>query len=246
MRVMVNFDMSGHGLRTTRFAVALAVMLGQRLALRIPMGYRPDEFAEALREKFKIDLGKVDVFSSAAVAALPAEENAIYVSHKTREIAQEQAPKGAHILCTHGEDGSRTLHEGLRIAVPFGDTSSAKQAMLVAIVLVTRAKSGVIMLMHTTYHNPSIESADPREHMNSSARLVERNLLEMAASSNVRTESHVGEAPDLVNFVIETAIETSCDIIVTARGEALSGGYAEQIEIQSNMPVLIVAKAVAS
>lgn len=249
MKIIGDFNMSNNSLRALRFAAALAGMLDTSFLLRTPPGYRKEDFVPVLREQIGLNPEKFDVYSGATIHPLPdREEEYIYVTNSPLVTARTHVPSGTHILCTHGEDGTRTFKSALRLALPFGDGESALQAMKIALQLLHKAKRGKASAFHTTYPNPEVESNDAQDHLTENALHIKCTLMKMARDANIELDVEVAMADDVSNYVLEAAPKADCDMIVISEGgdDSLGDGYADQIEAQSHLPVLVIAKKVQS
>ena len=247
MKIVVPFNMSPGGMHAMNFAWIFAASMVALPTLIVPAGEREDAVVPVIEEQLGQNPGNFDYASSAAAKLLGINgEEVIFVSSESFETTQAEAPQGAHLFLTQGENGTRTFGEKPRIAVPFGDGESALESMRLALLLIKKMQAGEIVLMHTTYPNQEVASDDPREHMKEEAQILETRLLSLAREAGVRVETKVDMADDLVHFVIMTAIECECTFIIVAEGSPLAGGYAEQIAVQANLPVLVIRKEVVS
>lgn len=243
MKIVTQLKMRGGKASAARFAGLLAMLGGHDFALGIPSGHEPEELHEVVRDLIGIEPDDITMVDSSTVMGLSGGNEIVFVTGETLAIARTQAPQGASILCTHGEDGHRTFGGSeFAVAVPFGDGDSALESMRLALSLTEPLRGGKIVLMHTTYLKAGCTSQDPRAHMNEGARRIEARLIEEAERVGVPCETHIGMHDSLVGFVLETAVHTGCYIIVTAPDGALHGSYADQIEQHAHLPVLVAAR----
>lgn len=111
----------------------------------------------------------------------------------------------------------------LKLLVPFGNGPSASAALESAARLAQRLGAEVI-LYHTTWREPKVVSTDPRDHMCTLARDLERKLLGRTSAFGLKVTSVVEMVDDVAEGLVRAAYAHGCCLIVMARSPHILRG----------------------
>lgn len=143
---------------------------------------------------------------------------------------------------------TNVLRVGGTILVPFGDGDSGLISANLAIPL-AKATTLEIMFYHTTWHNSSVESDAPEDHMCRQAVDHHELLGRLATEAGVRHGIEVEMSDDVVMGMLNCALNGGVDVvepnpvnmIVMAHGiNTYIGSYVEKALSVSATPILVV------
>ena len=127
------------------------------------------------------------------------------------------------------------------ILVPFGDGQSVMPAAEIAFDLAQNLGLPVV-LYHTTWTVPGLNTTDPKEHTCASAQALLKTLQTMAEQSGVECSVVVETADDVVEGLLHCALRQSARLIVMSRSAKTTiGCYVSQTLRKTPIPLLAIA-----
>ena len=158
-----------------------------------------------------------------------------------------------HVTCTPRSDyahvprlspaGETALFRTTKGAlfIPLGDGPSGLTGARYGVAMAKRLKSNVIF-WHTTWRNPDVDSQDPRAHICDTAEKIILQAEQIAREACVESKVHIECAPNLVEGLVTTALESGASLIVMADGgHKVFGSYTERVrERNCPIPMLVV------
>lgn len=234
MQIQTAFNLSRKGLMAMGYAADLAGRLPEsELVVVCRAGDDPERVRKFLNGQIARSATMTLRLYDENSARQPVLTDTILVSHQaTRPTA------AAHVLYTVDE---RRIRNGqVRVCFPFGSGTTGPYDAALAYLLAQKLKAEIV-LAHTTWRNPECASERASDHMHRGAVEVLERLTAEAEKYGLKTMVHIATAEDVPRFIVETANDLGCQLIVMARRhQTLRGGYVDEVMRLTNVPVLSI------
>jgi hypothetical protein len=146
-----------------------------------------------------------------------------------------------HQLFPFGEPALTRRFQGSLLA-PFGNSESGYYTIDRAVPLAAALRLE-LLLYHTTWANPDIESLNPVDHMCEEAKVLLVYAQDLARQQKVPTRTVVELAPDVVEGLVRTALLQEVNLIVMAKDlNVLFGDYVSGVHARASVPLLVFGR----
>lgn len=246
--VIADYNRTTRGLSAMRYAAWLAYSLKSALVIRIPDGEDKRNMERAImQDEIPRNAPGVNLCiehqSSRVLDEASDSSTVIFVTPASSiQEAQRHGIAGKiNLLFSFEEDGRRQALAPARLCLPFGDRAETLKAADLGMPLAKTLDVGILAI-HTTSPIEGNESSDPLDHLARGAREIKTGLEARSAQMDLELTCQTTlNAPDVVDFIIRSAFDNGCGIIVMARGNVLRNGIADLTVRRSHIPVLVAA-----
>lgn len=244
-RIVCDFVLNLDGSRALKYALWFAGAMRRELCVHMPDGEDQTALTRAFFERYGVDLVRPGVrFLNRRTSMSERESGStcIYVTSLPLNEARRLAPARSHLLLSLQEDGERQGQRVRPICLPFGSRDMEMRAADLAFPIAKQLGTHVVAV-HTTYRKPGIASNLPAAHLVEGTRATMCELESRAHGVGVPIVFDIRMAEEIARYVIKTAIEKSCGLLVMSCGRVLHGSNAERVAERTHLPMLLVGGA---